>query len=67
MMALDVNEVQVAVGLQDDSTFVWHVRVLFVELGKGSRWVCFNPDPECEVIDLGEHSVVVLSHRSRRA
>lgn len=64
MAALDVAEVQVAVDFQDDPVFLWHVRVPVVKLGEGSRWVCFTPDLESEVIDLSEHSVVVLSRRA---
>ena len=60
MAAPDVPEACVAVDFPEDPHFYYHVRMLLVRLGDGSRWICSTPTWSVQVIDLAEHHVVAL-------
>ena len=60
MPTLDVEFSQVLVDFPEDQNgFVWHHRLLLVSLG-GSRWICSTPTQSIQVLDLGDHRVIVL-------
>ena len=60
MPTLDVSFNQVLVDFPEDANgFVWHHRLLLISLG-GSRWICVTPTLSVQVVDLGNHRVIVL-------
>ena len=64
--ALDVATPQVVIDFFDDpNDFLWHGRLLLVQLNEPGKWIVATPDLSVEMANLAAHRVITLRRNQR--